>query len=114
MIKGCHIGRFEGGLEFENFECSLEDAAGWIDQLIVHGYIEREAENQQVILYKEDKCEDRPACTRHQPEVYFELKMFTKYHANQICNFNIYVLNFLELLVILSQCYVLIQYICII
>ena len=67
MVTACRAGHSTGGRSFARFECSVDDALASVDRLAFSGYLERDRESPQVIVYKEESCDlpqpTRPPCT---------------------------------------------------
>jgi len=51
VIKGCSLGRFDKGTSFGRFDCDYHDVCSRVDRLIASGYIKRDLNNRQMLVY---------------------------------------------------------------
>ena len=57
MVTACRAGRSTGGRSFDRFECTFDDILASVDRLTFSGYLERDKDKAQVLVYQEEPCD---------------------------------------------------------
>ena len=68
VIKGCSVGHFEGGASFGRFLCGFKDVCSRVECLVVNGYIKRDTDHPQMLIYVPDPTEGSPRSSAASPQ----------------------------------------------